>query len=912
MTKGTPAKYIMYLGFVCIFTFALFCSSKVAASFTDMNSDDEYYDAISYLQSIGTIEGYADGTFKPDQDINRAEVMKILIEGLGITPSLEDYSFCFDDVQDDWYAPYVCYAKAQGWVSGYEDGYFRPANPINRVEATKMVINTQGFSQELSSNFIALPFTDVDSSEWYAIYLDVAENLNLVTESSGAFHPSENMTRGYLSEMIFRGLVVNEMDAEAYSESLKEQFLNPTTEIYIPTSTETGYENAMIEDKELFIISDEKWEDVLEFLPVVQNHPYLLIHKSGDNFDIDSAIYFIEDYAPSRITLIGDFSGVENYFSDYAGINNIEITDSFEYWDGFDSVIYASANYQSSLLSTPLAAFKGIPFVVENSSIDMAEVFEGRTVYLVDGPECPDLAETCVEMTSETDIPNSILEYIDGDKIILTNPSDIDGGQEFEDFESAITGQSIGDGLSKDSLVAAILSVQKRELIIPTYSDNATSVQSDIDFFLDSFSLDADYLTILANPDFINQANYDEDSGIYYELDNAYYGDLNGDYLTDLKVGRIYGITVTDTSSTVARSVFYQDLNVSNNVSLLWVPDFLEMLSITYELESWFDQAGYQVAVHTKGNLDCDSWEECYRDIEFDLDEALEDQSIIVYQGHGSTQGGLLNLNISTLRDEDIQLNSSLVVTSACSTCAYTKTNDPYDLFCLNILRRGAVAYLGAIEDSASNIDIQRDGVYDLLSGDSLGEILKSFKERSYYRTRIVSADTAPRFFDSYFVLLGDPTLTLSDNVLNSVEFEDSIQFDGDTITIEMPEVNASKQFDFNFYSQSEYNIYGTSYFDDLVGNLVMSGHSLIGELTSSNGSVETRTSYEYLFSIPVSIDSVSNYLFEYSDGRESFAEEPAFIEDNEGNTWFWFEEVFYDINDSGGVPARTITIDVQ
>lgn len=888
-------------------------SSAAVASFSDVKTSNDYYDAISYLEGVGVVKGYSDGTFKPGNPINRAETMKILVEGLGITPDTEDYSNCFYDVGEEWFAPYICYAKSKGWVKGYGDGYFRPANTVNRVEAVKMVINIEGFEGELSSGSVLLPFNDTDSSQWYAVYLEAADDLRLLTESSGAFYPANDTTRGYLSEMIFRGLVIKGTGVNSYTEAAKEDFLNPEAEVYIPASTETTYAESLVENKEVFVISDENWEDVLAFLPAVQNHPYLIVHNSNGVLDIDSAIYFIEDYDPSRITLIGDFGSAQNYFEDYAEVNAIELVDTLEYWEGFDSVVYASSNYESSLISAPLAAFKEVPFVVEGSIFDREEVFENRIVYLVDGTQCPDLAESCVEMDS-LDVQEELLSFVDREKLILVDPSDIDAEQSLDGFESAISGEPIEDGLSKDSLAAVVLAVQKEELLLPIGFSTVSSTQNDIEDFIDSLNLEPEYLTIVSNPNFIHQASYDEESETYYELDNSHYGDLNGDQLVDLKVGRIYGVTSTDTSSTIARSIYYDELGVSDNASLLWAPDFIQMLSLTYELESWLQRAGYDPTVHSKGNMDCESWEECFRDLEFDLKEALENQFLVVYQSHGSTSGGLMNFNTSSLRDEDIRLNSSIVMTSACSTCAYAKTNSPDNLFCLNMLRRGAVAYFGAVEDSSSNIDLPRDSIYGLLDGGSLGEVLSSFKERSYYRTRITSADTAPRFFDSDFILLGDPTLTPSNDRLSSLDLEDSIQFDGTTVTIEMPAVQTDHQFDFSFYSQSssERNFYGTAYFEDRASTLV-SDYSLIGEITNSqNGSTETRTSYEYLFSLPVSVDSITNFSIDYADGREALSEEVSFVEDEEGNTWFWLTDVVDDINDSGGMPARTITFDLE
>src|SRR3989338_8827261 len=104
-----------------------------AHTFSDVGDTHLNMPAIEYLVSIGTLQGYEDGTFKPDNTVNRAEIMKILVKGQGIDPDPATFNHCFPDVNDEWFAVSVCYAKAQGWVSGYPDGNFKPANTVNKV-----------------------------------------------------------------------------------------------------------------------------------------------------------------------------------------------------------------------------------------------------------------------------------------------------------------------------------------------------------------------------------------------------------------------------------------------------------------------------------------------------------------------------------------------------------------------------------------------------------------------------------------------------------------------------------------------------------------------------------------------------------------------------------------------------------
>ena len=109
----------------------------VGIAFSDVSTSTSYKTAIEALQTKGVIEGYADGTLKPASTINRAEFLKIVLESQDRTSI--DGSNCFPDVRDEWYAKYVCTAKEEGVIEGYPDGLYKPDQNINFVEATKIL-----------------------------------------------------------------------------------------------------------------------------------------------------------------------------------------------------------------------------------------------------------------------------------------------------------------------------------------------------------------------------------------------------------------------------------------------------------------------------------------------------------------------------------------------------------------------------------------------------------------------------------------------------------------------------------------------------------------------------------------------------------------------------------------------------
>ncbi len=110
--------------------------------FMDIPDVSENAPAIKALKAMGLIKGYEDGTFRPEEPVKRAELMKILIASRGMELDPAKYNNCFTDVKDEWFAPYICYAKEQGWVKGFEDGSFKPMEPVTLFATGKLMAET--------------------------------------------------------------------------------------------------------------------------------------------------------------------------------------------------------------------------------------------------------------------------------------------------------------------------------------------------------------------------------------------------------------------------------------------------------------------------------------------------------------------------------------------------------------------------------------------------------------------------------------------------------------------------------------------------------------------------------------------------------------------------------------------------
>lgn len=185
------------------------------ASFSDVTSSHKNQAAIEYLVKKGVLQGYSDGTFKPDQTVNRAELLKIFIEGQNITPNETTYKNCFPDVKSDWYAKYVCYAKEKGWVQGYSDGTFKPEQTVNKVEAIKMLIESYKLTK-ISGTASTELYADTDINEWYGKYILIAKEKALLEETGIDFHPADGMKRASIAENLYRLLQIQEKKLDTY------------------------------------------------------------------------------------------------------------------------------------------------------------------------------------------------------------------------------------------------------------------------------------------------------------------------------------------------------------------------------------------------------------------------------------------------------------------------------------------------------------------------------------------------------------------------------------------------------------------------------------------------------------------------------------------------------------------------
>lgn len=245
-------KRIFTLLFIALVT-AL--PNTVSASlYSDVNNDTWYLDSIIQLNEYEIMTGNPDGTFSPDKCINRAEILKVLMEvsAPDEMEALQESNYTDLNDPSQWYYPYIMQATELGYVQGYPDGTFKPAQCVKRVEALKMALEV--FEIEVYNEYLLTHYIDVSMSEWYSDYFFTAWDLEVLPEKHvvdyqpGSFvpvkgyFPSEFMPRkeaaALINNLISYMILNNENSAH---DAARKAFLNSIVSAVESFNIDNGY-----------------------------------------------------------------------------------------------------------------------------------------------------------------------------------------------------------------------------------------------------------------------------------------------------------------------------------------------------------------------------------------------------------------------------------------------------------------------------------------------------------------------------------------------------------------------------------------------------------------------------------------------------------------------------------------------
>ncbi len=170
-----------------VIVLAMAFSTVAFASFSDVTEDASYAEAVEVMSALGLLAGYEDGSFGPDKTITRAEFSAVIVRALGMEESAKGVygATNFSDVAADaWYAGYVMIASQQGIVNGYPDGTFKPENPVKFEEAVKMIMCMLNYQKKFEK--VENPYPTAYIAEAHTTGITLGANLAIGQEASRA------------------------------------------------------------------------------------------------------------------------------------------------------------------------------------------------------------------------------------------------------------------------------------------------------------------------------------------------------------------------------------------------------------------------------------------------------------------------------------------------------------------------------------------------------------------------------------------------------------------------------------------------------------------------------------------------------------------------------------------------------
>lgn len=193
-------------------------AAKSFRDFDDVSVDHPYYNAIIILRYQELLQGYEDNTFRPEQPLNRVEALKLVFEVAKIQTTNGIAAASFTDTEEmSWYSGYLNKAVYLEIVNGYADGSFKPSQSVNLVEFLKMLLLAQ--KADINNAQLAqIPYADVMPGQWYSKYVNYAKIKNLLdTDSENRIFPDQPLTRGRAADIIYRFKNLKSLDIEGSS-----------------------------------------------------------------------------------------------------------------------------------------------------------------------------------------------------------------------------------------------------------------------------------------------------------------------------------------------------------------------------------------------------------------------------------------------------------------------------------------------------------------------------------------------------------------------------------------------------------------------------------------------------------------------------------------------------------------------
>ena len=416
-------KKFLSLVLALVMTMSLVTISAGAKDFDD-NGDIDYKEAVDVISALGIVDGYSDGSFRPDGSLTRGAAAKIicnLILGPTTASALSASTAPFKDVPTtNNFAGYITYCAQQGIISGYGDGTFRPTGTLTGNAFMKMLLGALGYDSSIEH---------YTGSNWQVNVTKQAIGIGL-DDGNDDFVGSRTVTRQeaclYAFNMINATMV--EYDQKSTVVVGDVTINNTSTRSEVPnTSSRT---DGNIKKDELMQFG-EKYFTKLVADPDTDDfgRPSTTWVYDGDDVgtyanDADATLV-VADADKSLADLMTD--------SDYLNYDDDEVLNSANvYFNGMD--VKGDSDYEDNASAKDLAGKGDILEVYENDDGDVTDIIIRSYTYAM-----IDTVDNDLSTSQENKGASVALDLVDVDGDALGNGTYYD---DYDDSEDVLNGYS--------------------------------------------------------------------------------------------------------------------------------------------------------------------------------------------------------------------------------------------------------------------------------------------------------------------------------------------------------------------------------------------------------------------------------------------------------------------------------------
>ena len=196
---------------ICMMPVMAFADTNNAA-YSDITGE-KCEGAVNVLSALGVVDGYEDGSYKPEKVVTRAEMAKLIVTALGVADYATATKSSYSDMANaQWAIPVVEYATNLGIIEGVGGGRFSPGNPVTYEQAVTMIVRALGYTTDCNEM----------NGTWPAVYVQKATALGIFKNVEGNKYGA-GANRGDVAIMLYNALDVPQVYADKDGQTLEKK-----------------------------------------------------------------------------------------------------------------------------------------------------------------------------------------------------------------------------------------------------------------------------------------------------------------------------------------------------------------------------------------------------------------------------------------------------------------------------------------------------------------------------------------------------------------------------------------------------------------------------------------------------------------------------------------------------------------